>query len=148
MISMSFLFLGSLVHPASHPHALYNSLYSSYPYPQQKLQPSPPPAPPHQRTTPAHCWPSSHSVTDILAGVHAAAFRGAAPTGHHHVAMPPNGPGGQETGATASGNPAQNYNYYMYLQSGNTAAAMHVMNSAAAAGMAAAHHGLATGTPL
>lgn len=66
--------IGSLVHPSAHSHSLYNTIYPSYPYPaQQKLQ-SPPPPPP-QRPTAAHCWPSSHSVSDILAGVHAAAFR-------------------------------------------------------------------------
>lgn len=97
------------MHPSSHPHSLYNSLYpgfaaaAAYPTPgaqSGKLQThspppgvggQPPPATPgvataparHVATTatgpsPAHCpWPSSHSVQDILAGVHAAAaFRG------------------------------------------------------------------------
>lgn len=63
--------IGSLVHPSAHSHSLYSQIYPSYPYSQQKLQSPPPP----QRPTAAHCWPSSHSVTDILAGVHAAAFR-------------------------------------------------------------------------
>lgn len=132
------------MHPASHTHSLYNSLYPGYsPYPQQKLQASPPPPPPpHNRTTTAHCWPSSHSVTDILAGVHAAAaFRGTTATATH---PPGSVPGTSPTPNEHAGSP-QNYNYYMYLQSGNTAmAAAHV----AAAGMAHAHHGLATGSPI
>lgn len=115
--------IGSLVHPATHPHALYNTLYPGYSYPQQKLQ-SPAPVPhqvprtalPAPTMTTAHCWPSSHSVSDILAGVHAAAFRGAGPGGPHTPTGHPNtNPTGTPTmGAT----PPQNYNYYMYLQSG------------------------------
>lgn len=140
MYLIQIIVSGSLVHPSSHTHSLYNSLYPGYSYPQQKLQPSPPPPAPHNRTTSAHCWPSSHSVTDILAGVHAAAFRGSAGSGHPPGTVPGSGPGSAEH----TGSP-QNYNYYMYLQSGNTAmAAAHV----AVAGMGHAHHGLATGSPI
>lgn len=65
--------IGTLVHTQQHAHSLYNAIYPTYPYPQQKL---PSASPPHRHGT-ATCWPSSHSVTDILAGVHAAAaFRG------------------------------------------------------------------------
>ncbi|CAG9821081.1 unnamed protein product [Phaedon cochleariae] len=99
--------LGPPGHP-QHPHPLYNAIYPSYPYPQQKLSPLSPSSP-SQRHGTAHCWPSSHSVSDILAGVHAAAFRG----GHD----PPQGPPGMDAGT-------QNYNYYMYFQSGN--GAMHM----------------------
>ncbi|EFA07436.2 paired box pox-meso protein [Tribolium castaneum] len=101
--------IGSLVHPAPHSHSLYNAIYPSYPYPQQKLQ-----TPPPQRHATAPCWPSSHSVSDILAGVHAAAFR------------TPHGTPGAVPGAAPPPDSAQNYNYYMYLQSGNTA--MHMVN--------------------
>jgi paired box protein 1/9 len=103
--------IGSLVHPAPHSHSLYNAIYPSYPYPQQKLQ-----TPPPQRHATGPCWPSSHSVSDILAGVHAAAFRA------------PHGAPGGVPGPTPPSDSAQNYNYYMYLQSGNTAAAMHMVN--------------------
>lgn len=114
--------IGSLVHPA--PHSIYNTIYPSYPSysHQQKLQGPPSSTHNHQSSrhhTPHHqpCWPSSHSVTDILAGVHA--FRGphggGAPVPGHHT------PPGSDHGA------AQNYNYYMYLQGGN--AAMHMVNS-------------------
>ncbi|XP_060525065.1 paired box protein Pax-1 [Cylas formicarius] len=101
--------IGSLVHGSPHGHSIYN-IYPSYPYPQQKS--------PSQRHSPGHCWPSSHSVTDILAGVHAAAFR----TPHPGAAAAlPSGPSPPST------EHAQNYNYYMYLQSGNPA--MHMMNT-------------------
>nr|CAD7588419.1 unnamed protein product [Timema genevievae] len=86
--------IGSLVHhpsgAAHHPH-LYNSIYPTYPYPSAagsmphqncKLTgmggpPSPPG--PHMMSPrgPPPCWPSSHSVTDILANAAAA---------HHHAA--------------------------------------------------------------
>lgn len=90
--------IGSLVH-STPPLPIYNAIYPNYSYSQQKLQ-----SPPPQRH-PVHCWPSSHSVTDILAG----AFR-------------PHGVGGA---APPQGDGSQNYNYYMYLQSGNTT--MHMM---------------------
>lgn len=109
--------IGSLVHPSPHSHSLYNTIYPSYPYPQQKLQ-----SPPPQRPSAAHCWPSSHSVSDILAGVHA--FRSPPST----TLTPGPSPPGSE----------QNYNYYMY----NTAAAVHMVNG----GMS--HHTLTSGPHL
>ncbi|KAF5282297.1 hypothetical protein FQR65_LT14351 [Abscondita terminalis] len=107
--------IGALVHSAAHSHSLYNAIYPSYPYPQQKLE-----SPPPQRYTAPH-WPSSHTVSDILASVHSAAFR--PPHSPASAALPP-GPSPPVTDHTA-----QNYNYYMYLQSGNTAAAVHMVNS-------------------
>ncbi|ENN70830.1 hypothetical protein YQE_12494, partial [Dendroctonus ponderosae] len=113
--------IGSLVHSSQHSPSIYN-IYPSYTYPQQR-------SPTHQRNSGPHCWPSSHSVQDILAGVHAAAFR--TPHGGTASALPP-GP------SPPVGDPAQNYNYYMYLQSGNTA--MHMVNPGMAAHPLAGHH--------
>lgn len=61
--------IGTLVHTQQHAHSIYNAIYPAYSYPQQKIQPNSP----TQRNGSSPCWPSSHSVTDILAGVHAAA---------------------------------------------------------------------------
>ncbi|KAJ8963422.1 hypothetical protein NQ318_018902 [Aromia moschata] len=101
--------IGALVHAQPHAHSLYNAIYPGYPYAaQQKMTPSP--SPPHRHGA-GHCWPSSHSVTDIL-------FRGShagSPTALQAGPSPP-----------MVEHPSQNYNYYMYLQSGNTA--MHMMN--------------------
>ena len=129
--------IGSLVHAASHPHSLYN-IYPGYSYAQQKLQSSPPPHHHHhhQRMNSGPCWPSSHSVTDILAGVHAAAFR--SPHSPVGGALPP----GPSPTANPEHHPGQNYNYYMYLQTGNPAAAMHMVNS----GMG--HHAIPTSPHL
>ncbi|XP_066137837.1 paired box protein Pax-1 [Euwallacea fornicatus] len=111
--------IGSLVHSSPHGHSIYN-IYPSYTaYPQQKS----PTHHHHQRHGGAPCWPSSHSVQDILAGV--AAFR--TPHGGGTSALPP--------GPSPSADHAQNYNYYMYLQSGNSAM-HHMVNS----GMGAAGH--------
>lgn len=102
--------IGSLVHhPPPHSHSLYNSLYP-YPYPKQKLQ-----TPPPQKPSSGVCWPSSHSVSDILAGVHAAAFNGT------HSAPPMTIPPGPSP--PVSEYSPQNYNYYMYMQSGSPAVA-------------------------
>lgn len=105
--------IGSLVHPSAHSHSLYNAIYPSYPYPQQKLQATSP-----QRHNGHHHWPSSHTVSDILAGVHPVAFR--PPHSPASGSLPP---GASPPGPDHSG---QNYNYYMYLQSGNPT--MHMMN--------------------
>lgn len=103
--------IGSLVHGSAHGHSIYN-IYPSYsPYPQQK-SPSH-----HQRHSSAPYWPSSHSVQDILAGV--AAFRTPHGSGGG-TALPP-GP------SPPAADPSQNYNYYMYLQSGNAGAMHHHM---------------------
>lgn len=105
--------IGTLSHGQPHPHSIYNAIYPPYPYPpQQKLGPV---SPPHRHTS-SHCWPSSHSVTDILAGVHAAAFR--TPHGNPQGALQTTSP------STVVDPGTQNYNYYMYLQSGN----MHMVN--------------------
>ncbi|XP_018334809.1 paired box protein Pax-1-like, partial [Agrilus planipennis] len=104
--------IGTLSHHSYHPY--YKSVYSSYNYPNQKVQRSQ-----TQRPSPVS-WPSSHSVTDILAGVHAAAFK--PPPSSPSMALP-SGPS-----PTGSDHSAQNYNYYMYLQSSNTET-MYMMNS-------------------
>ncbi|XP_044746838.1 paired box protein Pax-1 [Coccinella septempunctata] len=126
--------IGSLVHhPAPHHPSLYNSIYPSYPYnaAQQKIHQHPQNTHHHQRSNGPHCWPSSHSVSDILAGVHAAAAFRTPPT-------PSALPSGPSPPAVSD---SQNYNYYMYLQSGNTAAAaMHMVNSSMNPHH---HHGLA-----
>ncbi|XP_055587626.1 paired box protein Pax-1 [Uranotaenia lowii] len=93
-------------HTGSHtPHTphLYNSIYPSYPYTTNSLKsemssggsPSPPTGvtpmrSPHHH----HCWPSSHSVTDILANVHhqaavAALRNGNLPSSQCHTTPPP-----------------------------------------------------------
>ncbi|XP_030745896.1 paired box protein Pax-1-like isoform X2 [Sitophilus oryzae] len=103
--------IGSIIHGSSHTHSFYSS-YPTYPYLQQK-------SPTHTRSGGTPCWPSSHSVQDILAGVHAFRSPHSSPT----TTLPP--------GPSPPGcDPTQNYNYYMYLQSGNgpTAAAMHMVN--------------------
>ncbi|KAL1513112.1 hypothetical protein ABEB36_002574 [Hypothenemus hampei] len=104
--------IGSL-HGSPHGHSIYN-IYPGYAYSQQKSPSS------HQRHSSGPCWPSSHSVQDILAGVHAAAFR--TPHGGTTATLPP---GPSPPGADHP----QNYpNYYMYLQGGN-GSTMHMMNS-------------------
>lgn len=158
--------IGSLVHHHSgaphHPH-LYNSIYPTYPYPTSGGMPhqgvaavagkmtgmgSPPSPSSHcigpPRGPPSHCWPSSHSVSDILANAHhhaaaaaaAAAAAGYRTTGQHPIAATP----GQVPVTPDQASAAQNYNYYhMYLQSCNSAphnsAALAVMNG---------HHGIQT----
>ncbi|XP_068085899.1 paired box protein Pax-1 [Anabrus simplex] len=155
--------IGALVHAhsgtgtAHHPH-LYSSIYPTYPYPAAAgavvpvstggKMPGPPSPPPHcmAATTaaprgppPPPCWPSSHSVTDILANAHhhAAAAAAAAAAGFRAGAAPH--PSVASTAGQVPVTPdpttaaaAQNYNYYhMYLQSCNSSAVM------------GGHHGLA-----
>lgn len=164
--------IGALVHhhsgAAHHPH-LYNSIYPTYPYPtaagavphqavSTKLPGvmSPPSPVPHCVAPPRgpqpHCWPSSHSVSDILASAHhhaaaAAAAAGFRPPSQHPPV--PSAPGQVSMTADPAAAAAQNYNYYhMYLQSCNaTPSAVH--NTAALAVMNG-HHGLASpaGTSL
>lgn len=132
-----------------HSHHLYNSIYSSYPYSgSMKSTACGSPSPPQGASIPAHCWPSSHSVSDILAGVHHQALLRAGPcgtsmmgglhhpgqhpasasmavAGHHQmsvVADPRNG-GGQQTP----------YNYHMYIQ--NSGMQMHHGGLASATGL-------------
>lgn len=130
--------IGALVHhhhhsgPPHHSH-LYNSLYSTYPYSSApgpvshqplgttKLSGSPSPPGSHthfSRGPGAHCWPSSHSVSDILAGAHHAAAAAAAAAGFRaqaaqHSPLPAATSQIPQAADPAS---AQNYNYYMYLQ--------------------------------
>lgn len=54
-----------------HPH-IYSSIYSSYPYSSLKTTTAcGSPSPPQSASVPStYCWPSSHSVNDILASVH------------------------------------------------------------------------------
>ena len=137
--------IGALVHHhhhhhhsgPPHPSHLYNSLYSSYTYTgagggpppshhqplgSTKLPSSPPPPPSSHahfpRAPPSHCWPSSHSVTDILAGAHHAAAAAAAAAGFRAQAAPhsPIPATTSQIPPTANPTSPQNYNYYMYLQ--------------------------------
>lgn len=65
-----------------HPH-LYSSIYSSYPYSSLRSTTTcGSPSPPQSSSVPStYCWPSSHSVTDILASVHhPAIFCGTCPS--------------------------------------------------------------------
>uniref|UniRef100_A0A6P7F676 Paired box protein Pax-1 n=1 Tax=Diabrotica virgifera virgifera TaxID=50390 RepID=A0A6P7F676_DIAVI len=136
--------IGSLVHTQPYNHPSYTSMYPTYPYPQQKLSP-----PPTQRHNTLHCWPSSHSVTDILAGVQAASCYRRSHNNSSPTPLPNlltgvqpgyrgshgNPPASSLSDVLTSGTPSrgvdhfsQNYNYYMYFQSGNTSTAMHMVN--------------------
>lgn len=96
-----------------HPH-IYSSIYSSYPY--SSIRPtttcgSPPPKQSPIGIGGAHCWPSSHSVTDILASAHhSSIFCGSCPsivpTTQHQ--MPPEN---QSTTEQSSYN-----GYHVYMQ--------------------------------
>lgn len=60
-------------HSTSHHSHLYSSIYSSYPYSSLKTATTAcnSPSPPQSTSVPnSYCWPSSHSVNDILASVH------------------------------------------------------------------------------
>uniref|UniRef100_A0A182YH05 Uncharacterized protein n=1 Tax=Anopheles stephensi TaxID=30069 RepID=A0A182YH05_ANOST len=94
---------GGGAHTPHAPAHLYNSIYPSYPYTAGSLKsemscggsPSPPTGATPIRSPHAHCpWPSSHSVTDILANVHhqatvAALRNGGTPTSQCHTTPPP-----------------------------------------------------------
>lgn len=72
-------------HSSNHHSHLYSSIYSSYPYTSLKATTTAcnSPSPPQSSSMPnAYCWPSSHSVNDILASVHhpAALLCGTCPT--------------------------------------------------------------------
>ncbi|XP_067619201.1 paired box pox-meso protein [Eurosta solidaginis] len=82
----------------AHPH-LYNSIYQPYSAAySMKSSPSPPQHSPHQTThqlrtaaaaaAAAHCWPSSHSVSDILAHHQAVALRASCQMGNTMGALP------------------------------------------------------------
>lgn len=59
-------------HSNNHHSHLYGSIYSSYPYSSLRATTTcGSPSPPQTSTVPnGYCWPSSHSVSDILASVH------------------------------------------------------------------------------
>ncbi|KAL0269111.1 UNVERIFIED_CONTAM: hypothetical protein PYX00_006946 [Menopon gallinae] len=114
-------------HHAGAPHHshLYNSLYSTYPYSGAPTGHS------HFTRAPgAHCWPSSHSVTDILAGAHHAAAHSPLPATTSQI--PP----------TADPASAQNYNYYMYLQGCTPGGPVVGSGVHPAPPLALSHHGL------
>lgn len=72
-------------HPNNHHSHLYSSIYSSYPYSSLKSNSGAcnSPSPPQSTSVPnAYCWPSAHTVNDILASVHhpAALLCGSCPT--------------------------------------------------------------------
>lgn len=104
-------------------HSLYNSIYP-YPYGATlKTTSCGSPSPP-QPALQGHCWPSSHSVSDILAGVHhQALLRGPCPTmmPMHHQTVQSNSshhslqPSHQMIDPR---NSQQTYNYHMYIQNG------------------------------
>ncbi|XP_037909684.1 paired box protein Pax-1 [Hermetia illucens] len=118
--------LGNISHasqtPAHHSH-LYNSIYSPYGY-SMKSTPCSSPSPPQTSIRTTHCWPSSHSVSDILANVHHqatfAALRGPCPTtgAPLGMGMPPNSVAATTLMEDQTNSPQQPYNYYMYLQNG------------------------------
>ncbi|XP_058826490.1 paired box protein Pax-1 [Topomyia yanbarensis] len=154
--------LGNITHHHSGSHTphtthLYNSIYPSYPYTTNSLKselscggsPSPPTGvtpmrSPHHHH---HCWPSSHSVTDILANVHhqaavAALRNGGNPGSQCHTTPPPPSLGSvvpnmagnmqhQMQDTSHHQTPPNSYNYYMYLQSGG----MHHGGLASASGL-------------
>ncbi|XP_026479198.1 paired box protein Pax-1-like [Ctenocephalides felis] len=104
---------------SSNPHAahLYTSLYPGYAYhhhhhqPHSHHKPGLNQTPSQPGTTPnplAACWPSGHSVQDILANVHQQAMAAGFRPGQ-------NGQVGFAETQTAPTSPGQ-YNYYMYLQ--------------------------------
>lgn len=144
-------------HHHQHSHHLYNSIYSSYPYGgSMKATACGSPSPPQGTSIPAHCWPSSHSVSDILAGVHHQALLRAGPCGtammgglHHHpghqhpaVGQAMASAAGHHQMATASdprnggggvGGQQSPYNYHMYIQ--NSGMQMHHGGLASATGL-------------
>ncbi|XP_055380507.1 paired box protein Pax-1 [Condylostylus longicornis] len=149
-------------------HPIYNSIYPPYTYSMKTEQcnsPSPPQTPlrgpsmSHSHATHSHthphthphahphthpCWPSSHSVTDILANVHhqaaaVAALRngtgpcGGSPTSGMSMSIPSSPITPQqimEDTSNAAAVAQQPYNYYMYFQN---AGAMHHHGSLASA---------------
>lgn len=140
----------------AHPH-LYNSIYQPYTAYSMKSGSSSPPqmAQNHQHqlrtaaaaAAAAHCWPSSHSVTDILAHHQAVALRASCQVGNSigslssALPMTPSPLGGGAAGGgqqlldcegattttvaaatqvavAAAAASQQPYNYYMYFQNG------------------------------
>lgn len=104
-------------HPPAHHSHLYNSIYSSYPYPSLKTTAGGSPSPPQTATMPStYCWPSSHSVSDILASVHHPALLcSSCPTIMPLQTMPTTTT--QHHQMTDTQNTQQSYNsYHMYVQ--------------------------------
>ena len=131
--------LGSLSHGGAPPHHthLYNSIYSSYQYGGgMKSTSCSSPSPP-QSGLASHCWPSSHSVTDILAGVHhPALLRGPCPSMMQtlHPVQSPGGMAGMSPHQMGDPrNSQQSYNYHMYIQ--NSGMQMHHGGLASASGL-------------
>jgi paired box protein 1/9 len=134
-------------HP--HPH-LYNTIYPSYPY-GGSIKSDGSPSPPQIRSPShhphhSHCWPSSHSVTDILANVQHQAAMAASLRGPCTMAQAPlTQMSHHQQSNNGSPNLAEQnhphhhhhqgghnpYNYYMYLQSGG----MHHTSLASASGL-------------
>lgn len=156
--------IGSLSHHhhhsgPPHPSHLYNSLYSTYTYSgaatpvshqalgATKLPGSPPPPSSHthfSRAPGSHCWPSSHSVSDILAGAHHAAAAAAAAAGFRaqatqHSPLPATT---SQIPPTADPTSAQNYNYYMYLQGCTPGGSIVGSGVHPTSSLALSHHGL------
>ncbi|KAK6635780.1 Paired box protein Pax-1 [Polyplax serrata] len=138
-----------------HPSQLYNSLYSSYTYSgatppvghqplgTTKLPVSPPSPNSHthfSRAPGSHCWPSSHSVTDILAGAHhAAAAAGFRAQAAQHSPLPA---ATSQIPPAANPTSAQNYNYYMYFQGCAPAGSIVGSGVHPTPSLALSHHGL------
>lgn len=132
---------GTMQHTGStnhHPH-IYNSIYPSYAYqgPIKTSSNCGSPSPPRTSHHHHHCWPSSHSVTDILAGVHrldqqVAVLRspcnGNNPMQQMQMQIPHSVP--TQT-SICDPNSQNSYNYYMYLQNGG----MHHSGLASATGL-------------
>lgn len=122
--------LGNIAHSNSstghHPH-LYNPIYPSYSYAGPLKSPNSchnnSPSPPQTAYRGQHCWPSSHSVTDILAGVHhqaaVAVLRspcgGTTPNTPMQAVPPPHSVPSPQM-MDPSNPQSQTYNYYMYFQ--------------------------------
>lgn len=104
-------------HPSAHHQHLYSSIYSSYPYSSLRTTTScGSPSPPQASSVPgAYCWPSSHSVTDILASVHhPAIFCGSCPTLMPVQAVPPSTQHQmQADNQSAADQPYNSYHMYM-----------------------------------
>lgn len=119
--------MGNLSHsvaPAHHSH-LYNTIYSSYQYGNPLKASCSSPSPP-QNSLASHCWPSSHSVSDILAGVHnQVLLRGPAMMPNLHqqqTSVPPHQM--VDNRVVGPPHPQQAYNYHMYMHP-NTGMQMH-----------------------
>ncbi|XP_055849439.1 paired box pox-meso protein [Episyrphus balteatus] len=103
----------SAAHHHHHTH-LYNSLYQSYPPYAMRSVPCNSPSPPQGQLRPSHCWPSSHSVQDILAHQAQAANNALRNSCNGNVGALPAMPTAGSPVATHLG--VDETNYYMYIQ--------------------------------